>query len=371
MNILIFSWRDIKHPMSGGAEQVMHEHAKGWIVVGHSVTHFSSRFKGSKGGEVIDGVEIIRRGHQYYLGVQWAAFIYYLKKRKKFDLIIDEFHGLPFFTPFYVRKKKLALVQETARKVWFLNPLPWPMNWVIGITGYILEPLFFLIYRKISFMTGSRSAKEDIFKMGIPRRNITVIPHGVIAPKDFSFNKKEKKWTIIFLGKLSKDKGIEDALKTFFILNMKEEYKFWILGKEETRSYFNRIIKMVNDLKLKGQVKFWGFVSEEKKFYLLAKSHVLINPSVHEGWGLVNIEANSVGTPVVAYRVSGSVDSVKDGVSGILCKENTPEELAKDVDEILNSNKLYKKLQKGTISWSKNFSWEKSRKLSLKLIENL
>jgi len=34
MNILVFSWRDPKHPTAGGAEQVMHEHMKGWIAAG-------------------------------------------------------------------------------------------------------------------------------------------------------------------------------------------------------------------------------------------------------------------------------------------------------------------------------------------------
>ena len=43
MRILVFSWRDPKHPLAGGAEQVMHEHMKGWIEAGHKVTLFSSK----------------------------------------------------------------------------------------------------------------------------------------------------------------------------------------------------------------------------------------------------------------------------------------------------------------------------------------
>ena len=104
---------------------------------------------------------------------------------------------------------------------------------------------------------------------------------------------------------------------------------------------------------------------------MLARSHVLINPSIHEGWGLVNIEANSMGIPVVAYSSAGLVDSVKVGESGIICDENTPETLAKNIQKILNDKNLYQKLSKGSISWSKNFSWEKSRKLSLDLIMNI
>jgi len=115
-------------------------------------------------------------------------------------------------------------------------------------------------------------------------------------------------------------------------------------------------------------VKFWGFVNDSQKFELLAKAHVLVNPSVHEGWGLVNIEANSVGIPVVAYNSAGLIDSVKDGYSGIILKKNTSEELSYVVQNLLNDKYRYEKMQKNAILWSNNFSWQKSRELSLDLI---
>lgn len=368
MNILIFSWRDIKHPLAGGAEQVMHEHAKGWIGAGHQVTHFSSRFKRSMAHEVIDGIEIIRRGYQYFLGVQFAGFIYYLRNKKKFDLVIDEFHGIPFFTPLYVRKQKLAVIQETARKVWFLNPFAWPINWIIGVIGYITEPFIFLLYKNVVFMTGSNSAKEDVIKMGVPSGHITIIPHGVIVPKASTVLKKEEKKTVVFLGKLSKDKGVEDAIKCFSILNKKQNFQFWIVGKSETNQYEDKIKKMVRKANLGSKLKFWGFVSEEKKFELLSKAHILINPSVREGWGLVNIEANSVGTPVVAYKSAGLVDSVNDGVSGIFCREKTPQALTETLDSLLTDTKRLAKINRTAIFWSKQFLWAKARTQSLKLI---
>src|SRR5438105_1714009 len=97
--ILVLSWRDPRHPLAGGAEQVMHEHMKGWIAAGHTVTFFSSRFIGAKSEEDLDGVKIIRKGSQY-LTCHIAAFFWYLfGKHEEFDLVVDEFHGWPFFTP--------------------------------------------------------------------------------------------------------------------------------------------------------------------------------------------------------------------------------------------------------------------------------
>lgn len=370
MNILVFSWRDIKHPKAGGAEQVMHEHAKGWVGAGHQVIHFSSKMDGLLKSETIEGVEFARAGYQY-LGVQVAGFFYYLKNRKRIDFVVDEFHGVPFFTPLYVRKPKLVVIQEIAKKVWLLNPLPRPLNWIVGIIGFLGEPFVFLLYKKTPFMLGSNSAKEDVIKMGIPLKNITVVPHGIITPKISGLLRREKRKTIVYLGKLSKDKGIEDALKCFSILDKIGTWQFWVVGKPETQDYFSHIKRQVERMHLKNKIKFWGFVSQEKKFEILAKAHLLVNPSVHEGWGLVNIEANSVGTPIVSYSSAGLVDSVKNEVSGILCSENTPENMAEVVESLLNNKLKYQKLSKGAISWSKNFSWEKSRKLSLKLINSL
>lgn len=370
MRILVFSWRDPKHPLAGGAEQVMHEHMKGWRAAGHKVTLFSSKPKGLGKEEVLDGVKIIREGLEY-LGVQIAGFLFYLKNKDKFDFVVDQFHGIPFFTPLYVRKPKLAVIQEVAREVWFLNPLPWPLNWAVGVAGYFGEPFVFLLYRRTPFMVGSESAKSDISRLGIPRNNVTVVPHGVIVKKPSRLPKKEKIPTILYLGALTRDKGIEDAIKTFSILAAYGNFQFWIIGKAETVSYFNRVKRLVAELKLKEKVKFWGFVSDEKKFKLLAKAHVLINPSVREGWGLVNIEANAVGTPVVAYKSPGLVDSVKDGESGIICKMNTPEELAYEVLSLLKDKEKYEKLIVTAKRWSSNFSWDKSKKLSLDLIEKV
>lgn len=348
----------------------MHEHMKGWVKAGHRVTLFASRFKGSAEGEKLDGIEILRRGHQY-LGVQLASFFYYVGNQDKYDFVVDQFHGIPFFTPLYSRKPKLAVIQETARKVWFLNPLPWPLDWLVGVIGYLGEPFLFLPYRRTHFMTGSASAKNDVSRFGIPRKNITVVPHGIIIKKPTPFPGKERKKTIVYLGVLSKDKGIQDALRTFALLKDRDEFQFWVIGRSETEKYGNKVHSLIKTLKLESDVRFWGFVSQEKKFELLARAHILINPSVREGWGLVNIEANRMGTPVVAYRSPGIVDSVKDGQSGILCRENTPQVLAKNIFRLLNGKNEYSRLQNGAIVWSKKFSWEKSRKQSLSLLEKV
>ena len=233
MNILIFSWRGLGHPNAGGAEVSTHEHAKGWIKAGHSVTLFTSYYQGAKRTEQIDGVTIIQKGRQFF-GVQWEAFKWYLfKDHPKYDLVIDQFHGIPFFTHLYVRAKKLAFIHELTKEVWSVNPWPSPFNLIPAFVGPIFEPLIFkLFYKDIPFMTVSESTKKDLIEWGIPGSNISVVHNGLNAPK-INYNlPKERVKTLIFLGALSKDKGIEDGLKIFSLINNREkDWRFWVVGK--------------------------------------------------------------------------------------------------------------------------------------------
>lgn len=370
MNILVLSWRDPKHPMGGGAEQVMHEHMKGWIEAGHTVTLFSSFVPGGKHEEVYEGVKMLRYGRQL-LDVQIRAFFWYLfNTQEHFDLVVDQFHGLPFFTPLYVRSKVLAVVQEVAREVWLKNHLPKPFNWIIGYIGYFAEPIFFLFYKNTEFMTGSQSAMDDLISVGINKKKITIVPHGVKLSLPKSLPKKEKVRTIIFLGALAKDKGIENALRTFALLLKTGTYQFWVVGRAG-ELYKHELDLFTEALGLTQKITFFGFVTEKKKFDLLARAHLLINPSIREGWGLVNIEANAVSTPIISYNSPGLVDSVKTGKNGIICKENTPTELATEIEDVLDNPTKLKSLQKGALDWSRQFNWDESKRASLALIQKI
>lgn len=370
MNILLFSWRDPKHPLAGGAEQVVHEHAKGWVEAGHKVTLFSSAFRGGNMEENLEGVLVKRHGFQL-LGVHFLAFVWYIfVTREKFDLVIDQFHGVPFFTPLYVRVPKLAIIQEVAREVWFMNHLPKPIDWIVGTIGYLIEPSIFWLYKNVPFMTGSESAKQDVAAMGINIKNITVIPHGVIVKRPQKSYPKEKIKTLVFLGTLTRDKGIEDAIRAFGYLRQKGNFKFWVIGRSAPE-YRKQLENLAEDMGVGDDIRFWGFVSQKKKFDLLARAHVLVNPSIREGWGLVNIEANALGTPVVAYRSQGLVDSVMQGKSGFFSKANTPESLAETIFDLLKNKIVYRHLKKGALHWAESFSWEKSRQLSKEFIKTV
>ena len=284
MNILMLSWRGPGHPNSGGAEINTLENVTAWTNAGHSVTWFTSTFPGAIPFEVVNKVKIVRRGSQNFK-VNLAAFTWYLSgSHEKFDIVVDQFHGLPFFTPLYVKVPKLAFIHEVAREVWWLNPWPKPFNLIPAIVGSFLEPwIFRILYKKIPFMTVSNSTKEDLIKYGIPEKNISVFLSGVNLSIPSPLPTKNKVPTIVFLGALSKDKGIEDALLTFsFISKLRPSWKFWVIGKGET-NYQLYLDTLCQKLQVDKKVKFLGPVYSLKKFKLLSRSHILINPSIREG----------------------------------------------------------------------------------------
>ena len=75
MRILIFNWKDIRHPLAGGAEIVTHQYAKHLVKSGHQVTIFTSQPKKLPSEEKIDGVKIYRQGN-FWTVYFWAILFY-------------------------------------------------------------------------------------------------------------------------------------------------------------------------------------------------------------------------------------------------------------------------------------------------------
>ncbi|MBI2613544.1 MAG: glycosyltransferase family 4 protein [Candidatus Levybacteria bacterium] len=366
MNILIFNWRDIKHPLAGGAEISLFEHAKYWEKKGASVTWFASSFPKGKEREDVEGIKIIRKGSHY--SVHFLAFLNYLQGRLgNPSIVIDSFHFLPFFTPLYIKKAKIVgLINEVAGRVWFSNII-----FPLSLIGYLIESLFFAFYKNTKFITSSDSTRDELIKFGILKEFVNIVHHGVTVKKIKKDIVKEKNPTIIFLGRISEDKGIKDALMAFSELKGKiKNCKLWIAGREENEGYLEGLIKGVGLNKFRSEIIYFDYVSEEKKFELLKKAWVLIHPSRKEGWGLNVIEAASQGTPTVGYNTEGLRDSIVDDKTGLLSDPN-PKSLADKAFKLISDKRLYYKLELGAEEWANKFNWEESNRQSWEVIKNI
>ena len=365
-SVLILNWRCPKNPLSGGAEKVTLEHAKAWVKKGLNVTWLSGNFASGKREEIIDGVKIFRFGNPYTIYFL-APFIYWFKFKGNFDLVIDEIHGLPFLSPLWAWKsKKLAYIHEVAQEIWD-EVFPFPIN----LLGKLYEKIYFYFYKNIPFLTGSKSTKDDLIRYGINEKNITVVPHGLFLKPITKIIQKEKNLTILFVGRLVKMKGINSALKIFSEINKKiPESKFWIVGSGE-KKYVEEIKQLTKDLKIEKSCIFFGFVDENKKIELYQKTHFLLHTSVREGFGLTVIEANSQGTPVIAFNSPGLKDLVKNNINGFLFNPNNESLCIKNVIALFNNPSQYEKLQTSSLEFSKQFNWKNITTISYDLIKSI
>jgi glycosyltransferase involved in cell wall biosynthesis len=94
-------------------------------------------------------------------------------------------------------------------------------------------------------------------------------------------------------------------------------------------------------------------------------------PSVCEGWRLAVAESNAMGTPVVAYNVPGLRDSVIDGKTGVLVKDNSPQSLARISVSLLTDRDRLKKYSNDALAFSTHFSWDNTASALDKIIRQL
>lgn len=362
MNILILNWRDPMHPLAGGAEIALYQHIKYWQKKGANVTWYSSSFEKSKEEVVFEKIKIYRKGSHYTVALHFFKD-YLLGKHRDNDVIIDCFHFIPYLTPLYIGNKKIiALIHEVAREIWFKN-----IFFPLSLIGYFLEPFIIRFYRNKDYITVSNSTKKELNRLGISANKIHVVPNGLNLPR-ITKTKKAENPTVIFLGRLAKDKGVEDAIKALEILvKGNKDVSLWIVGKDENERYSKFLKQKVSELKLNKNIRFFGYVSEIDKANLLSKAWILIHPSLKEGWGLNVIEANSVGTIAVGYKVSGLKDSIINNKTGFLV-DDRPENLASAVRKIIGDRRRRNLMSESAKEWSRKFNWDKSGSRSWEII---
>lgn len=360
MKLLWFNWRDLKNPESGGAEVLTHEIASRLIKKrNYEITFFTSQFPNSLSHEIIDGLEIIRKGGKFR--VYGNAKKYYKKNKDNFDLVIDEINVKPFLTPKFVKSEKpiLALIHQISPEQ-FLYELPFPLG---HLGRYYFEKKWLSYYRKIPTLTVSNSTRMDLERLGFERVN--VMPIGLsVKPLD-RVGQKEASPTIVFIGRLKRHKLPDHAIRAFSIVKKNlPDARLWVIGDGYMRKELQSKIS-VRD------VTFFGHVDSELKYNLLSRAHMVMLPAIREGWALVVTESNAMGTPVVAYNVPGLRDSVKHDETGILVKEKSPESLASSVIHLLKNQSLLDRFSSNSLLFSKQFNWDVSTNVFERAILNI
>ena len=260
---------------------------------------------------------------------------------------IDEIHTRPFMTPKYVKEPILALIHAVAKEEWFYET-PFPISF---LGCHILVPYWLKHYVEIPTATVSESTKRDLEELGF--KEIYVVPEGLSVEPVKEMPRKNENPLIVFLSRLKRYKRPDHAIKAFKLVKREiPNAELWIVGDGDLK-------RKLEKTAFEG-VKVLGRVPHEQKIEILKRAWVLVHPAVREGWGLNVIEANALGTPVVAYNVPGLRDSVRHMETGILVEDGDIEKMAKAIITLIEDNELRERLSKNAIEWAKRFSWDKT-----------
>ncbi len=361
LRILILNWRDTRHKWAGGAEVYIQELAKRWVKDGNAVTVFCGNSLKGPRNEIIDGVQIIRRGG-FYTVYLWACLYYIFRLHGKFDAIIDSENGIPFFSPLYSFKPKFLLIHHVHQEV-FRKSLKPPFSWLALFLEAKLMPL---VYKSVQVVTVSPSSKEEILRHKLTKKEPMIVYNGVDLGK-YKPGIKSMIPSVLYLGRLQSYKSLHILIKAAKKISESiPEVEFIIAGEGEER---RKLEKYAENLGMKNKILFTGKVEEDMKIKLFQKAWVFVNPSFMEGWGITTIEANACGTPTVASNVPGLRDSINNPSTGFLVPYGDADEFANKILELITNENLRKNFSQEAIKWAYQFTWEKSAQSFYELIE--
>lgn len=352
MNILILNWQDWTNPLSGGAEIHLHQTFKRIAAMGHRVTLLCCGYEGAAREETIDGITILRRGSRNTFNFV-VPFEYLLRLRHEaFDVVIDDLNKIPFYTPLFVRKPLLALCHH-----FFGSTIFQEVGVAAGSYVYLSEQLVPLLYKRTPFLTVSPSTIEEMLTRGFSRSQFTLamnaIDHELLRK---GTQAKSEKPLFAYLGRLKKYKQVDHLLRAFALVRRElPTAELRIVGRGDDEA---RLRALAKELQIEDACTFVGFVSQQEKPQLLEQLWAVVNPSIKEGWGIVNIEANACGTPAIAADNPGLRDSVRHNETGLLYPSGDITALAETMIQFATDEALRTRLAEGGLRFAQQFTWD-------------
>lgn len=208
--------------------------------------------------------------------------------------------------------------------------------------------------------------KKELINKGINREKISVIPNGV----DIDLFKKTKKDTIdnkiLFVGSLTKRKGVKYLLEAHSKINNVE---LWIVGDGPERSQLEGI---ASNLGVDERVIFVSTVSPTKLPDYYSSASIFVLPSLREAFPLSILEAMSCSLPVVASNTSGIPEVIEDEYNGFLTEPANVEQLRSKIEFLFETPELIRKMGKNARKTiEKSYSWDVIANQTVKVYRNV
>jgi glycosyltransferase involved in cell wall biosynthesis len=349
--MLVVNWRCPRNPLAGGAEVYVREIFSRLVGRGHHVVLLSERFAGSTPEDAVDGLKVIRAGGKFTFNFTAGRLVGRLAEALNADVVIDDLNKVPFYSPWHTKRPVVAILMHLFRGSIFRETLP-PMAAYV----WIAETTIPLAYKRCRFAVLSESSKQDTVKVGIDPDRIAVVPPGTDFVRFSPNTAVPREPVVLHVGRLKRYKATDHLLQATRLLKERGvRFTTAIVGGGGDKP---RLEALAAKLGLGEQVQFTGFVPEAEKVNWYRRAAVLVENSVKEGWGLIVMEANACGTPVVVANSPGLRDSSRDGVNGLMYEYGNVPELAEKLARLLSDDALRLRLGRQAVTWAGQWTWE-------------
>ena len=202
---------------------------------------------------------------------------------------------------------------------------------------------------------GLKSLKNAGFDNGV------YIPNGVDIHK-FEGRRIEKnspKIKFLFVGRLEKQKGIDNLIKAAYLLKRSNDFEVIIVGEGKEK---NNLLNLARELDVQNLLNFTGKVSEQNLIDYYLKSDIFVLPSLWEGLPLTLMEAASADLPIITTDVGGISSVFVHEINALIIKAGKPEELAEKMQFLIMNENIREELSINAFEVAKKYSWENSAK---------
>lgn len=339
-------------PWIGGVEKVAQDTAEGFANRGHEVTVLCCQPKGKGKSEVINGVKAIRSSSfGIFRGMPLSiSFINdFFKSIRDTDII-----GLHL--PFPLADFALWLTNTDKKIIVHYHSDIVRQKYL----GMIAKPFLTNTLKKAYKIIVSNDNLASNSKVLAPYKNkIIVIPYGFDIEKGIGFLNKTKQKEfkdrygnyVLFVGRLSYYKGVE-----YLITSMKDvDARLVIVGKGAEK---DKLMKLIHLNNLGSKIIFLEDMKDEDLYNIMAAANSLVLPSIFpsEAFGLVLIEAMSLGTPIISTELGTGTSWInQDGKTGFVLPPRDSKALAIAINKILLNKLLREKLSEQGIIRSNIF----------------
>jgi len=175
----------------------------------------------------------------------------------------------------------------------------------------------------------------------------------------------------VHVGHLDRKKNLTNLVRAFNLARQKTGFKgkLVLVGERYPKGHDAELVPTIHELGLDHEVIFTGGAPDADLPAIFSGAMAKVFPSIHEGFGLVVIEAMACGTPVIAGR-AGAVEEIMQD-DGILLDRIDAESIAEALARLIQDKDLRLELSKKGLDRSRNFSWKKAASQTLEVYQEL